>query len=165
MRAWGSSKTGAPASRRRCCSELFIPFAAASRDGTSGLGLGLFLAHQITIEHRGTLSVQPRAGRRHDRSPLLPTGRPGRGPGAPLAVTNGGTPVIHVSSSSKTIRPSPRRSPRSWARKPDIQVAGVARSDPERAEAHDNDELAPDVVLCDVMLGGRDAGFDLVQRV
>jgi len=42
--------------------DLFTPFAAASHDGTSGLGLGLFLAHQITIEHGGSLSVQPRDG-------------------------------------------------------------------------------------------------------
>jgi DNA-binding NarL/FixJ family response regulator len=45
---------------------------------------------------------------------------------------------------------------------PDIRVIGVA-NDPERA-ALMIDELAPDVVLCDVMLGGRDAGFDLVSR-
>jgi signal transduction histidine kinase len=42
--------------------DLFTPFAAASQDGTSGLGLGLFLAHQISIEHGGTLSVEPRRG-------------------------------------------------------------------------------------------------------
>jgi DNA-binding NarL/FixJ family response regulator len=46
---------------------------------------------------------------------------------------------------------------------PDIQVAGIA-TDADRAERM-IDQLAPDVVLCDVMLGGRDAGFDLVQKV
>ena len=45
---------------------------------------------------------------------------------------------------------------------PDIQVEGVATT-ADRAERM-IDDLSPDVVLCDVMLGGRDAGFDLVER-
>jgi two-component system, chemotaxis family, CheB/CheR fusion protein len=40
--------------------QLFTPFAAVSTDGGSGLGLGLFLAHEITTEHGGTLAVDDR---------------------------------------------------------------------------------------------------------
>jgi two-component system CheB/CheR fusion protein len=42
--------------------ELFTPFAAASGDGTSGLGLGLFLAREIAVEHGGAMAVEPRDG-------------------------------------------------------------------------------------------------------
>jgi DNA-binding NarL/FixJ family response regulator len=46
---------------------------------------------------------------------------------------------------------------------PDLKVLGVA-TDAGLAE-HMIVELAPDVVLCDVMLDGRDAGFDLAGRL
>lgn len=45
---------------------------------------------------------------------------------------------------------------------PDITVVGTA-GDVETADRLIADEV-PDVVLCDVMLGGRDAGFDLLDR-
>jgi DNA-binding NarL/FixJ family response regulator len=45
---------------------------------------------------------------------------------------------------------------------PDIEVLGVAHDEPS-ADAL-IDRTAPDIVLCDVMLGGRDAGFDLLAR-
>jgi two-component system NarL family response regulator len=45
---------------------------------------------------------------------------------------------------------------------PDLRVDGVA-TDAGRA-ARMIEELAPDVVLCDVMLHGRDAGFDLLAK-
>jgi two-component system response regulator DesR len=45
---------------------------------------------------------------------------------------------------------------------PDIEIAWVAGNEPE-AEARLLD-VPPDVLLCDVMLGGRDAGFELLHR-
>jgi two-component system CheB/CheR fusion protein len=42
--------------------QLFTPFAAVSTDAGSGLGLGLFLAREISVEHGGTLVVQAREG-------------------------------------------------------------------------------------------------------
>jgi DNA-binding NarL/FixJ family response regulator len=45
---------------------------------------------------------------------------------------------------------------------PEVSVVGTA-SDVETADRLIADEL-PDVVLCDVMMGGRDAGFDLLDR-
>ena len=45
---------------------------------------------------------------------------------------------------------------------PELEVVGLAR-DAATAEQLLADPL-PDVVLCDVMLGGRDAGFDLLAR-
>ena len=45
---------------------------------------------------------------------------------------------------------------------PDVTVVGIA-NDVESADRLIEDE-APDVVLCDIMLGGRDAGFDLLDR-
>ena len=43
----------------------------------------------------------------------------------------------------------------------DIAVVGVATDEPSAREAHEREH--PDVVLCDVMLHGRDAGFDLLR--
>ena len=43
---------------------------------------------------------------------------------------------------------------------PTLQVVGLARD--EAGAAALIAQSAPDVVLCDVMLGGRDAGFDLL---
>ncbi|MEI7743905.1 MAG: response regulator transcription factor [Chloroflexota bacterium] len=45
---------------------------------------------------------------------------------------------------------------------PDISIVGIA-GDAETAGGMIT-TLAPDLVLCDVMLGGRDAGFDLLDR-
>ncbi len=45
---------------------------------------------------------------------------------------------------------------------PDVRVVGTA-SDVDTADRLIGD-LVPDVVLCDVMLGGRDGGFDLLER-
>lgn len=43
---------------------------------------------------------------------------------------------------------------------PSLEVVGLARDEPIAAALIG--QAAPDVVLCDVMLGGRDAGFDLL---
>jgi DNA-binding NarL/FixJ family response regulator len=45
---------------------------------------------------------------------------------------------------------------------PDIEIVGTA-NDPGTAESLIA-SLGPDVVLCDIMLSGRDAGFDLLSR-
>jgi two-component system CheB/CheR fusion protein len=42
--------------------DLFTPFAPPATDTPFGLGLGLFLAHEIAVEHRGTLDVRARDG-------------------------------------------------------------------------------------------------------
>ncbi len=60
---------------------LFTPFAAVSTDAVSGLGLGLFVAHEITLEHGGNLAVEPREGGGTVARLTLPlTGDAGRGP-------------------------------------------------------------------------------------
>ena len=41
--------------------QLFAPFASGATD-VPGLGLGLYLAREIIIEHDGTLTVEPRTG-------------------------------------------------------------------------------------------------------
>jgi two-component system sensor histidine kinase TctE len=41
--------------------QLFAPFASGAHD-IPGLGLGLYLAREIMMEHGGTLTVEPRTG-------------------------------------------------------------------------------------------------------
>ena len=62
--SWCRYATGAPASGRRTCTQIFEPYFTTRRSGT---GLGLPIARNIVEGLGGTLAIRDGRGRHHDR--------------------------------------------------------------------------------------------------